>query len=158
MANPSTSKNNDKAKNATPPPAAKPADAPKATTTDAAPAADKPKKVKRAKMRYVSTSIDGYFVRTYSDLVAKHGVPKDPTGADMVARAATPGLSAEAKAAKETAKAAEKAKLDAMSPEEKLEYAKAKRDAKAAKKAAKKQKEREALIAQLKAELVAGKL
>jgi len=62
-----------------------------------------------------------------------------------------------AQLAREAAKAAEKAKFDAMSDEEKAAYAKKQREERTAKRAAKKAEERAALIAQLKKEIAEGK-
>jgi hypothetical protein len=155
MANPSTNKS---PANKTAP-AAKPAngDASKEAPKGAAPA-DKPKKAKRARTRLVSPTVDGFWVRAYTDIIAKFGMPKGPDGVELVAKAATPGLSAEAKAAREASKAAEKAKLEAMSDEQRLAYVAEQRKTKADKKAAKKAAERDALVKMLKEQIARGEI
>jgi hypothetical protein len=122
-------------------------------------AAKPTKKVTRAKVRLVSENpkYEGLWVRAFVDVIEAHGVPLDPGGKAMVpGKAPRGGLSAEQRAARKAEKEAEKAKFDAMSDEEKLAFAKAKREAKKAKREAKKAAERNALIAQIKAEIKAG--
>lgn len=136
-------------------PAAKP---PNGAT--AAPAA---KKEKRPRVRWVSTTpgLEGLWVRSYKDVTDKFGAPLDPKGNVMVAKAGVPfGQPADpaAKAARLAAKEAEKARIAAMSDEDKFAFAKSKREAKQAETAKKRQQEREALVAQIKAEIAAGKL
>lgn len=155
MANPSTHSNKTAPSNK---PANKPAPAATAEAPKGAAPADKPKKAKRARTRLVSPTIDGFWVRAYTDIVAKFGMPKGPDGVELVAKAATPGLSAEAKKAREEAKAAEKAKLEAMSQEERLAYVAKAREDKKAKKDAKKAAERDALIKQLKEQIARGEI
>lgn len=154
---------NDKSKQkpATPPPA------PKAEASKPANGAPAPKgegetgkgegKKKRARVRLVSTTVPGMWCRMYVDVMEKHGVPKDANGVDMVPGKASNGLSAEEKEARQKAKDAEKAKFDAMTPDEKLAFAKDKREKKAAEKLAKKKQERDALIESIKADLAAGR-
>lgn len=142
------------AKPPTPPTGAAPtagADAPKGE--------EKAKKEKRAKARYQSTGIPGYTVRVYKDLVEKYGVPCDPKGAAMVlatgpAASADPSARAQRKAAKE----AEKEKMAKMTDDEKMAYARQKREAKAAEKAAKAKADYDKLVAQVKADVAAGRV
>lgn len=166
--NPVTNKDktmaNDKQKTAPAPAApAKPAPAAPVPAVAAAPAPAKPtpgdKKPKRAKYRLVSTTIPGLWCRVFVDVVEKHGYPQDPNGVKMVpGKASSFGLSEEVKAARLAAKAAEEAAKASMSDEEKLAYAKAKREVRQAEQAAKKAAERAALIASIKAEIAAGNL
>lgn len=129
------------------------------TAPDATATAATSKKAKRAKVRLVSTTIQGLWVRAFVDVVEKYGFPLDPNGERMVpGKAPAFGLTAEQREARVAAKAAEKARFEAMSDEEKLAYAKQKREAKQAATAAKKAAERDQLIAQIKAEIQAGKL
>jgi hypothetical protein len=124
-----------------------------------APEGEKAKKAKRAKVRLVSTTIPGLWVRAFVDVIAKHGTPRDPNGQEMVpGKAPSFGITAEERETRKAAKEAEKARFEAMSDEDKLSYAKARREKKQAEQAAKKASEREALIAQLRAEMAAGKI
>lgn len=140
---------------ATPPPpqttsAAKPSDAGKG---------DKKAKAKKAKVRWVSPKDPSYWVRSFKEVTDKHGAPVDPWGNKMEARAAVAfGLSPEEREARKAAKEAEKARLEAMTPEEKLAFTAKKREERAGKREQKKAAEREALIAQIKREIAEGKL
>lgn len=113
---------------------------------------------KRAKVRLVDPDNHACWVRAYVDVMHEHGIPLAPSGKPMIPGTAKRGLSAEEKAARKAAKQAEKAAFEAMSDEEKLAYAAEKREERKAKQAAKKQAERDALIAQIKAEIKAGKI
>jgi len=115
-------------------------------------------KVKRAKVRLVDPENPSLWVRAYVDVIEQFGVPLTPSGQQMVPGKAQRGLTDEERARRQAEKEAEKAKFDSMSDEEKLAYAKAKREERAARRAAKKAAEREALIAQIKAEIAAGNL
>lgn len=142
-------------------PAAKAVTPPVAPTAAVAPANGEPKKAKekRAKVRLISKTIPGLWVRAFVDVIQKFGVPKDPNGEEMVPGSAPRfGMTAEERERRKGEKEAEKIRFEAMSEEEKLAYAKTKREERSNKKAAKKAAEREALIAQLKAEMAAGKL
>lgn len=161
-------KTQDKNKNKTPAPAAAAAKeaARQVVTTAANPAAaPKPKKAKRQRVRLVSKTIAGLWVRMFVDVLEKHGAPYDKNG-DQLVPATSPapafGLSAEERAKrkleKETAKAAEKAAFEALSPEEKLAFAEKQRTERQAAKAAKKAKEREAMIAEVKAMIERGEI
>lgn len=115
-------------------------------------------KGKREKVRLVSTTIPGLWVRAFKDVLGNH-VIKDPNGKPMVPGSPLRGgMSAEQRAALTAAKEAEKAKLAKMSDEEKLAYIAARRAERQAASAAKKAAERNALIAELKAEIAAGRL
>jgi hypothetical protein len=150
MAQPTTNKPTNKP-TATPPPA-------KATSNGSAPEKTK-KKVKRPKVRFHSSKEPTYWVRAYKDVTDKFGPPTDPWGNKMEPRAAVAfGISPEERAAKKAAKEAEKLRFESMSVEDKLAFAKTKRDAKQAKKEAKKAAEKEQLIAQIKREIAEGKL
>lgn len=116
-------------------------------------------KPKRAKVRLVSTSIPGLWVRAFVDVVDKYGYPLDPKGVAMVpGRAPVFGMTAEERTARKLAKEAEKARVEGMSDADKLAYAQAKREERQGKTLARKAAERDALIAQIKAEIAAGKL
>lgn len=120
---------------------------------------DKPKKAKRQRVRLASSTEPGMWCRMFKDVYDKFGAPLDSKGQPMVLKAAVPfGQSSEQRAERKAEKEAEKAKFDAMSDEEKLSYAKAKREKKQAEGTAKKEAERNALIAQIKAEIAAGRL
>lgn len=102
-------------------------------------AGGKGSKTKRQRIRLVSTSNPKFWVRMFKDVYDAQGCPRDPKGEPMVVRAgvsfgATPEERAKAKAERDAAKAAEKAKVEAMSPEEKTAYLRQKREAKNAKK------------------------
>lgn len=148
------------AQNPTP---SKPSNAPKTAAPSngkPAPAAE-PKKAKRPRVRWVSTTEPAFWVRSYKDVTDKFGPPKDHNGVAMVAKAGVPfgqPKDPAEKAARIAAKAAEKAKFDAMSDEQKLQFAKAKREAKQKETEIKRAAERAALVAQIKAEIAAGKL
>lgn len=152
------------AKSATPASAAA-TPAPKlATVTDLKPgqALTKTGKVKRVMNRYISAAMPGFVAHVWADVVLKHGTPKDPKGNDMVIGDAPRtgfgpggGVSAEERAKRTAEKEAEKARIAAMSDEEKLAYAKTQREAKAKAKDAKKQAEKEALLKQVRAEMAA---
>jgi len=119
-------------KPATPPPAA-PAAAKAATPADAPKGEDKPAKTKRAKLRWVSTKDGSFWVRSFKDVTDKHGAPKDPWGNEMVVKAGQAfgkKLTDEEKAARAEAKAAEAKRKEAMTDEERLAEAKAKREMK----------------------------
>ena len=140
---------------ATPPPA--PANA-KPTSANGADKA-KPAKVKKAKVRWVSPKDPSYWVRSFKEVTDKHGAPQDPWGNKMEARAAVAfGLSPEEREQRKAAKEAEKQRLAAMTPEEKLAFTSSKREERAKKREGKKAAEREALIAQIKREIAEGKL
>lgn len=138
---------------ATPPPA--PSNAKPATNGDA----PKKAKVKKAKVRWVSPKDPTFWVRSFKDVTDKHGAPMDPWGNKMEARAAAAfGLTPEQREERKAAKEAEKKRLEAMTPEEKLAYTTSKREERAKKREGKKAAEREALIAQIKREIAEGKL
>lgn len=119
----------------------------------------KEKKAPRQRVRLVSTTIPGMWCRMFVDVVEKHGAPYDANGVQMVpGKAPALGLSSEQKAARKAEKEAEKQRLASMSDEEKLAYAKEKREKRQAESSAKKAREREDLIAHLKAEIAAGRL
>lgn len=140
---------------ATPPPA--PSNA-KPSNGDAG-KGEKKQKVKKAKVRWVSPKDPSYWVRSFKEVTDKHGAPKDPWGNTMEARAAVAfGLSPEEREQRKAAKEAEKKRLEAMTPEEKLAFTTAKREERAKKRESKKAAEREALIAQIKREIAEGKL
>lgn len=135
------------------------------TTTTSAPAAEapkgdaKPKKAKRQRVRLASPTVSGFWVRAYTDIVEKFGMPLGPDGKPLEVRAATPGgLSPEERQSRKAAKEAEKERIKNMSPEEKAAWAQQKRDAKAAVREQKKAKEREALMAKVIAGLQSGEL
>lgn len=134
----------------------KPSTPPPPAPADAAKSADgkEKKEPKRPRVRWVSPKDPTFWVRSYKDVTDKHGAPKDPWGNTMEAKAGGGGGGANLKAARE----AEKAKMAAMTDEQKLAYAKTKREEKAAAKAAKKLAERNALIEQLKKEIAEGKI
>lgn len=139
---------------------AKPTDAADAAVaTDAKPEDKAPRADKDPRVKFYSTKADtDYSVRIRESVLGKHGAPMDPWGVPMVQRAAgAPGTGGEksnsGKAAREAAKAAEVALLAGMTDEQKLAYAKAKREKDAAEKADKKKAEREALKAQLRKEI-----
>lgn len=119
------------------------------------------KKNKRPRLRWVSAKDPSFWVRSYKDVTDKHGAPKDPWGGDMVVRAGqafgAPRDPA-AKAARLAAKEAEAKRLASMTDAEKLAFAKEKREQKQAAKAAKVAAEREAMVAQIKADIAAGRL
>lgn len=130
-------------------------------TTAAKAAASEPKKSdadkkrRETKVRLYSQVAPEFYVRVFQSFIDKHGIPEHG-GKPMQAKA---GESGAAKgSAKKAEREAEKAKLAAMSDEEKLAYAKTKREQKKTQKEAKKNAERDALIAQLKAEIAAGKV
>lgn len=134
------------------PETAKPANNGAATTEDA-----KPKKDKKVRLRFVSKSISGYWVRILESSFKSHGAPRDPKGEEMELKAFAPGgLSKEEretrKAQKEADKALEKQRFDAMSDDEKVAYARKKREEKQAKRNEKKSKERDKLMAEVQAE------
>lgn len=117
------------------------------------------KKAKKARVRWVSPKDPTFWVRSYKDVTDKHGAPMDPWGNKMEARvAAAFGLTPEEKAARAAAKEQEAARLKAMSPEEQLAFTEAKRKERATKREAKKSRERDAMIAQIKKEIAEGKL
>jgi hypothetical protein len=150
-----TAKNNGNKPSATPPAVVANGAAPKAD--DAAKPAKKRNKVKR--VSYMSPKDPSFFVRITAGLVEKHGAPKDPWGETMVARPAGAfGLTPEQKAERQKAKALEAAKLESMSPEEKASFLDEKRKVRQAKRTARKDRERDALIAQIKREIAEGKL
>ncbi len=123
--------------------------------------AAKPAKAKKARVRWVSTKNPAYWVRSFKDVTDKYGAPKGPDGEEMVAKAGVPFGGVRdpgAKAARLAAKEAEKARVAAMSDADKLAYAKAKREEKQKTQAAKADADRAALVAQIKAEIAAGKL
>lgn len=94
-----------------------------------------------------------YCVRILPIFLDRHGVPKDPWGLDMVQRTSDAPGSVSKKAQRIEAKDAEKAKIAAMTDDEKLAYARAKREANVATKEAKKKAQREEMMAALKKEL-----
>lgn len=152
-----SNKNTANKPSATPPPPPAPAAA-KPANGDAS-KGEKKAKVKKAKVRWVSPKDPSYWVRSFKDVTDKHGAPKDPWGNTMEARAAVAfGLSPEEREARKKAKEAEKARLEAMTPEEKLAFTQTKREERSKKREAKKAAEREALIAQIKREIAEGKL
>ncbi len=119
------------------------------------------KKAKRPRVRWVSTKEPSFWVRSYKDVTDKHGAPMDPWGQAMVAKAGVPfGAPRDPaeKAARIAAKEAAKKAFDSMSDEQKLQFAKEKREAKQKVTAEKRAKERADLVAQIKAEIAAGKL
>lgn len=156
---------------AAPAPAAKPTAAPATAATPSTPPAELPAgysvgkngKVVRNLTRFVSKSVPGFRAMVWADLVAKYGNPRDPKGEEMiVGKAPSSGgftkLSPEQKAEREAAKLAEKAKFDAMTDEQKLAHAKAKREAQATARNAKKEAEKAAMVEAIKAEIKAGKI
>ena len=152
---PNNGKNASSNKPAPTPPAAK------TETTNGAKAEDsgKAKKEKRPRVRWVSPKDPSFWVRSYKDVTDKHGAPKDPWGNAMEAKAAVAfGLTPEEREARKAAKEAEKARLDSMSPEEKLAFTQKRREERAAKRTAKKEAERLAMIEQIKKEIAEGKL
>lgn len=133
------------------------------TATAAAPTEEKKaKKAKRQRVRFASTTVAGMWCRMFKDVADKFGAPYDSNGVQMVESKApvggAKGDKAARKAEKEAAKAAEKAKIAAMTDEEKLAYAKKVREERDAAKKAKANAERDALIAQIKADIAAGKI
>ena len=140
-----------------------PANGAKPTASAAPGDAAKPekKKNKRPRLRWVSSKDATFWVRSYKDVTDKHGAPKDPWGGDMVVRAGqafgAPRDPA-AKAARAAAKEAEAKRLASMTDAEKLAFAKEKREQKQTAKAAKVAAEREAMVAQIKADIAAGRL
>ncbi len=119
------------------------------------------KKVKRARVSWVSPTDPTYVVRSFKAVTDKLGAPSDHKGQKMIEKA--PGVFGQKrdpaeKAARDAAKAASKAAFDAMSDQEKLAYSKSKREAKQAENASKRAAERAVLVAQIKAEIAAGKL
>lgn len=136
-------------------PAQKPTTTPPAAAAPATTEAPK-KDRKEAKVRLYSQVAPEFYVRVFQSFLDKHGIP-DHGGKPMV-RKADEAKGAGKKAEREAAKAAEKEKMAKMSNEEKLAYAKEKREKAKAEKDAKKKAEKEALIAQIKAEMAAGKL
>lgn len=119
---------------------------------------EKPAKAKRPRVRWVSPKDPKFWVRSYKDVTDQYGAPLDPWGNKMEARvAAAFGMTDEQREARKAAKEAEKKRIEAMSPEEKLAWTQAKREERAKTREAKKAKEREALIAQIKREIEEGK-
>lgn len=112
---------------------------------------------KRGWVRLCSTTDPTNWVRMFVDIVKEHGAPLDQKGAHMEV-AKRGGLSSAAKAAKAEAKVVEEKKIAGMTDEQKLAYAAEKRLARAAVRDAKKKVERDALIAEIKAEIAAGNL
>lgn len=164
------SKNQSAAKSSAPAAPAAPApkaEAPKGgTVTELRPgqALTKTGKVKRVMNRYVSKAVPGFIAHVWADVVLKHGIPRDPKGEEMVIGDAprtggfTGGLTPEQRAERAKQKEAEKARIAAMSDEEKLAYAKAQREAKQKARDAKKEAEKAALVEAIKAEIKAGKI
>ena len=146
-------------------PAAKPttaretAAAPAATTNGSAkpePAAEKAKKAKPERVRLVSSTNPRMWCRMYKSVMDQYGAPLDPQGAPMVpGKAVAFGISPEEREARKAAKAAEKAALDAMTPEQKLEAQRAKRDAKARAAEERNKAARAELEAKIRADLLA---
>lgn len=148
------------AKPQTPPPAAPAAKTNGAASADAT-KGDKPAKTKRAKLRWVSTKDGSFWVRSFKDVTDKHGAPKDPWGVEMVVKAGQAfgkKLTDEEKAARATQKEAEKKRKESMSDEERLAEAKAKRETKQKSKQEAVEKNRADILAQLLADMEAGKI
>lgn len=125
--------------------------APVAATTDAAPAKVKDPASKRIKLVSTRKDVD-YYVRVRPDLFEKHGAPRDPWGEVMIA--AAPGAAPTSKkAAKIEAKEAETKLLAGMNDEQKVAYAKAKREKAAATKDAQRAERKAKMMAELKKEL-----
>lgn len=131
-----------------------------ATPAPRAPA-DPGKKAARARVSWVSTKDPVYVVRSFKVVTDRLGPPSDPWGNKMVEKA--PGVFGQpadpaAKAAREAAKLAKKAEYDAMTDDQKVAFATAERTARQTAKAAKKKAEYDAIAAQIRAEIAAGKL
>lgn len=127
-----------------------------AKTAEPAKAEGEKKKEKRLKVRLVSETIPGLWVRAYVDVVNKFGFPLDPNGTKMVPGKATSfGLTAEERERRKAEKEAEKKRLEAMTEEQKLAYVAQKREAKQKKRDEKKAMEKAKLVAEIKAELAA---
>lgn len=120
--------------------------------TNAGPTPEQLAKLKRVRLE--SPTIPGLFVRMTPEDYAKFG-PGAVLGKDGVALVwnGSGGKKPTSNAEKE----AEKAKLEAMSVEERAAYQKQKREAAQAERTAKKAKEQEALIERLKKEILEGK-
>jgi hypothetical protein len=103
-----------------------------------------------------------FSVRMRRATVTKFGAPVDPWGNKMEFRAAGTfgggGNAAALKEARAAAKKAEEERLANMTEEQKLAYAAQKREERAAAKTAKKQHERDAMLAALKADILSGKI
>ena len=127
--------------------AAKPAASPDPTNPDSY------KGLPRLKFYSTQPGKEEYCARVLPIFVDKYGAPKDPWGNTMQLR--TGDSVVPKKVQKLEQKEAEKAKLALMTNEEKLAYAKAKREAASAAKAEKVRAQKMALMAELKAELEA---
>lgn len=108
---------------------------------------------KRPRVRWVSPQDKSFWVRSYKDVTDKHGAPKDPWGNTMTP--ATGGGGAEVLKA---AKAERDAKLAAMTEEQRVDFLNAEKATRKANKAAKKQAEYDAIVAKVKADVLAGKV
>jgi anthranilate/para-aminobenzoate synthase component I len=123
------------------------------------PAAAKAKKAKKERVRLVSTKDGTFWVRAYKSVIDKHGVPTDPWGVPMVAKAAIAfGISPEERAERKAKKEAEKAAFDALPDAEKVAIVTKRREEKQTAKAQKEKAEYDALVAKLKAQIANGEL
>lgn len=102
-------------------------------------------------VRFASQSNPDYYVHVWESHLAKYGPPSHD-GKPMLRVAAKPGASSKID------KEAEKAKLAAMTDEQKLAYAKEQRQARQAARAAKKAAERARLVEEIRADIAAGKI
>lgn len=108
---------------------------------------------KRPRVRWVSPQDKSFWVRSYKDVTDKHGAPKDPWGNTM-----TPAVGGGGGEALKAAKADRDAKLAAMTEEQRVEFLNAEKASRKANKAAKKQAEYEAIVAKVRADVLAGRL
>lgn len=162
MATTQTTSTDKKDKNKNPATAATPTPATPATPATTA-TTDTPKKKKsrgrKQRVRFVSKTVPGFVAYMLRPVFEKVGAPYDSNGDQMVEQKAPAGGVRDPNApSRKEAKAAEKAKLAAMSEEEKLNYMREKREAKAADKAKRAAEEQEKLIARIKADIAAGRL
>lgn len=120
--------------------------------------ADKTPAGKDRWVRLLSSSDPSYFLAIPVTTVKQFGMPIGPDGEPMVVRQGGGRLSDEEKERRRKEKEAEAAKLEAMTPEERAEYKRKKREEAAEKRRAKKAEERAKLIAEIKADIAAGKV
>ena len=129
------------------------------------PVEGKRKRIKRKRVRLVSTNPENkLWVHAFVDVLDAYGYPVDSDGNAMVIGTASRGgigrkrLTDEEKAERAAKKAAEKAAFEAMTDEQKLAFMEEKRTVRRAKVKARKERQRNELIEQIKAQILAGEI
>ncbi len=115
-------------------------------------------KVQRERVRLASKTLTGYWVKTFRDVIDRHGAPMGPDGIPLVEQAGTPGMGLEERMRRKALKETEKARVVNLTPEERAQFVAQRKQTRQAEKAQKEKDKRAALLAKLLSGIRTGEL